>query len=76
MQQLPDGTAVVDRIKKMIGNRESMRMSSTETFRKNPLPLDVLKEVCQQYNPTENRAHIPQILSGLAPRAWWTSSSG
>lgn len=66
MQQLPDGTAVVDRIKKMIAESGINENVFYQTFRKSPLPLDVLKEVCQQYYLYIRT--FPQILSGLAPR--------
>lgn len=66
MQQLADGTAVVDLVKKMIAESGINENVFYQTFRKEPLPLEVLKEVFQQYYLYIRT--FPQILSGLAPR--------
>lgn len=65
-QQLADGDAVVERIKKMIAESGINENAFYQTFRKEPLPREVLKEIFQQYYLYIRT--FPQILSGLAPR--------
>jgi pyrroloquinoline-quinone synthase len=65
-QQLTEGTAVVERIKKMIAESGINENVFYQTFRRAPLPKEVLKEVFQQYYLYIRT--FPQILSGLAPR--------
>lgn len=66
MQQLADATATVEQVKKMVAESGINENVFYETFRKEPLPSAVLKEVFQQYYLYIRT--FPQILSGLAPR--------
>ncbi len=67
MQQQPtDATAVLERVKKMVDESGINENVFYQTFRKEPLPRQVLKDVFQQYYLYIRT--FPQILSGLAPR--------
>jgi pyrroloquinoline-quinone synthase len=61
-----DGQAVVNQIKRMIEASGINENAFYKTFREKPLPLEVVKEVFQQYYLYIRT--FPQILSGLAPR--------
>jgi pyrroloquinoline-quinone synthase len=65
-QQFTDAAAVVERVKKMVAESGINENVFYKTFRKEPLPLEVVKEVFQQYYLYIRT--FPQILSGLAPR--------
>ena len=61
-----DGKATVEQIKKMIDDSGINENEFYKTLRKEPLPLDVMKDVFQQYYLYIRT--FPAILSGLAPR--------
>lgn len=65
-EKVSEGQAVVDQIKQMIDESGINENVFYRTFRKEPLPREVLKEVFQQYYLYIRT--FPQILSGLAPR--------
>ncbi|MEO3783697.1 iron-containing redox enzyme family protein [Actinocorallia sp. B10E7] len=59
-------TAIVDKIKQMVEDSGINDNEFYRTFKKEPLPLETVKEVFQQYYLYIRT--FPQILSGLAPR--------
>ncbi|GAB3667692.1 hypothetical protein GCM10027589_33710 [Actinocorallia lasiicapitis] len=61
-----EGTGIVEQIKAMIEESGINHNDFYRTFQKEPLPLDVVKEIFQQYYLYIRT--FPQILSGLAPR--------
>lgn len=65
-ETITDGMATVEQIKMMIDESGINENAFYKTLQKEPLPLDVMKEVFQQYYLYIRT--FPQILSGLAPR--------
>lgn len=65
-QEFTDAAMVVEQVKEMVAESGINENVFYQTFRKEPLPKEVLKEVFQQYYLYIRT--FPQILSGLAPR--------